>query len=103
MADADLEMLNSLLEGHLEELSDVEVEAFADMRFCLKMGHYSNLSVKQRGWVVSTYERLVPQYENMVSRGLVPQGTPSPESRALDEMLAKPKVLRPPTKRKDGE
>lgn len=99
----DLKVLDELLERHLEELSDVEVEAFADMRFCLKMGSYTYLSAKQREWVQAVRERIIPQYANLVSRGLVAPGTPSPESRALDEMLAKPKVLRPPTKKRDDD
>lgn len=98
----DLDVLNELLEKHADELSEREVEAFAGMRFCLRTTAAS-LTQKQSEWLHAVHERIVPQYANLVSRGLVPQGTPSPESRALDEMLAKPKVLKPPPKRRDDE
>jgi hypothetical protein len=105
--EKDLEMLAELLEKHLEELSDVEVEAFADMRLTLKLygttehSRFRELTEKQREWVTRVRERIVPQYANLVSRGLAAKGDPTPESRALDAMLAKPKVLRPPPKKRE--
>lgn len=93
----DLDMLNELLEKHLEELSDVEVEAFADMRFCLKMVAQSALTKKQREWVTAVQKRIVPQYENLVSNGLVPRGREVPTPPALQNLPKRP----PPRKRDD--
>lgn len=110
--ESDLKMINELIgdpftrgPSHAPEMTDVEVNAFAGMRFDLTAYHddyrQEQLTDKQRSWVKSVYERIVPQYANLVSRGLVPKGTPTAESKALDAMLAKPKVLRPPPRRRD--
>lgn|GEM_PF-4376831 len=103
----DLAMLGELLGEHAGELSDTEVEAFAGMRFDLTSGlrgeRFEQLTEKQRSWVKSVHERLVPQYANLVSQGLVPRGTPTAESRALDAMLAGPKVTKPPPRRQPCE
>lgn len=104
-------MLNELIGDPLvrgasraSEMTDAEVEAFASMRFDMTAYHgdfrQEQLTEKQRSWVKSVYERVVPQYANLVSRGLVPKGTPTAESKALDAMLARPKVLRPPPRKK---
>jgi hypothetical protein len=97
---SDLNILGELLDKHADELTDRETEAFAGMRFDLKAGfdgpQFQQLTDKQRAWVVAVHDRIVPAYENLASRGLVPKGTPTAESRALDAMLAGPKVLRPP-------
>lgn len=103
---ADLAMVNELLEKHADELTDFETEAFAGMRFSLRVQfeeEHAILTPKQRAWVAEVRERIVPQYANLVSQGLVPKGTPTPESKALDAMLARPKVTRPPPRRKDDE
>lgn len=105
--DEDLELLNELLDHHADELTDWETEAFAGMRFDLTVGYegpqFHQLTDKQRAVVVSAHERIVPQYANLVSRGLVPKGTPTAESRALDAMLSGSKVLRPPRRKRDDE
>lgn len=105
----DLRLLGELLNDHAGELTDVETEAFAGMRFDLTAGYegpkFQQLTDRQRDWVTSVHQRLVPDYANLVSQGLVPKGTPTAESRALDAMLAGPKVARPPPRRRgdDGE
>ena len=103
--DDDLRMLATLLDDHLEELSEAEVEAFADMRFNMtayeKVGgqdHRRQLSAKQRQWVTSVHERLVPQYANLVSRGLVPRGREVPTPPVLQNLPKKP-----PPRRRDDE
>jgi hypothetical protein len=102
--ESDLSMLNELLEGHVEELTNVEAEAFASMRFDLTAGlrgeQFHQLTDKQRAWATAVYERVVPQYANLVSRGLVQRGRPTDESRALDAMLKRPIPARPPVRRK---
>jgi hypothetical protein len=81
--EADLSTLAELLDQHAGELTEPELEAFADMRFSLQAygdteipskGKYQQLTEKQRTWVTSVHERIVPQYANLVSRGLVPRG-----------------------------
>ena len=102
----DLAMVNELLNKHADELTDVETEAFAGMRFSLQVQfeeEHAILTPKQRAWVTAVRERIVPQYANLVSRGLVPKGTSTAESKALDAMLAAPKLVRPPLRRKDDE
>ena len=106
--ETDLQMLNELLDKHIEELAEREAEAFADMRWDLTAyagtsNHHEQLTPAQRQWVTVAHERLVPKYANLVSRGLVPRGTPTAESRALDAMLAAPKVLRPPPRKQPCE
>ena len=104
--DEDLGMLDELLTKHADELTDWETEAFAGMRFDLTAGYegpqFHQLTDKQRACVVRAHERIVPVYANLVSPGLVPKGSPTTESRALDAMLAGPKVTKPPTRRRDG-
>ena len=101
---ADLELLNELLNKHTGELTEWETEAFAGMRFDLTAGfegpQFHQLTDKQRACVVRAHERIVPAYANLVSRGLVPKGTPTAESKAYDAMMAGPKVLKPPGQRK---
>ena len=96
----DLHLLNELLDKCEDSMSTHVIEAFAGMRFDLTAGFrgpkFQQLTDKQRDWATGVRERIVPQYANMVSRGLVPNGTPTAESMALDAMLAKSKVLRPP-------
>lgn len=104
--EADLEMLADLIgdlfgpRTHLAELTSVEVDAFAGMRFDMTAYHddyrQEQLTDKQREWVARVHARVVPQYANLASRGLVPRGTPTQESKSLDAMLAGPKPLRPP-------
>ena len=77
--DDDLRMLDELLNNHADEITGVEVEAFASMRFDLKAYHRNarpleQLTDKQRLWLTSVHERIAPQYANLMSRGLVPRG-----------------------------
>jgi hypothetical protein len=92
--DTDLEMLNELLEKHADELTGDQVEAFAGMRFTLTAGFsgskYEQLTDKQRKWVTEIHEQLVPQYANLVSRGLVPRGKEVPDPPALAYRPTKP-------------
>jgi hypothetical protein len=67
--ETDLRMLRELLET---KLTDYEREAFSDMLEGLEQ--YHQLSEKQRVWVAQAYEKIHPQYENLVSSGKVPRG-----------------------------
>ncbi len=69
--DHDLRILGELLEN--TELRETEREAFADMKQAL-VDEYHQLTEKQRAWVMIRHGELFPQYENLVSRGLVPRG-----------------------------
>ena len=89
----DLRMLNALLNEHAHELSDAETEAFASMRYDLEL-HHDKLTEKQRTWVTATHERIVPQYANLVSRGLVPRGREVPTPPALQNLPKRPPVRR---------
>jgi hypothetical protein len=98
----DLKLLDELLNDHLGEMTDVEVEAFADMRLTLKLygttdqSRFRELTEKQREWVTRVHARIVPQYANLVSRGLVPRGREVPTPPALQNL---PK--RPPMKKRE--
>jgi hypothetical protein len=68
----DAEILNELLRH--EELSDKERDAFQDMRQRLAKSTGITLSVRQRGWLNETYEKLRPDLDqplNLVSSGQV--------------------------------
>ena len=95
--DADLELLNELLKDHFDELSDVETEAFAGMRFNLTAGfrgeQFQELTERQRAWATDVRERIVPQYANLVSRGLVPRGREVPTPPVLRVLPKKPPPL----------
>lgn len=64
MSDRDL--LNTVLEAALEDISDAEMAAFADM-----LAKGQSLSQKQRAWAESAARRVIP-----VSSGDVPRGRP---------------------------
>jgi hypothetical protein len=80
--DADLAMLTELLDQHADELSETELEAFAGMRFDLRAypadiaarHGFRDLTEKQRAWVTAVHQRIIPQYDNLVSSGLAPRG-----------------------------
>jgi hypothetical protein len=72
--DADLEMFSDLLDKHVGDLSEKELEAFLDMRFNLKDGGFREITEKQRAWLTAVHQRVIPQYANLVSQGLVPRG-----------------------------
>ena len=84
----DAELLAEVLE-HRSDLTDVEIETFTDMQ------SQSGLSPKQRAWVQRVHERLVPQYENLVSSGRVPRGKEVPTPEVLKVLPLRP----PPLKR----
>jgi hypothetical protein len=102
--DNDIRMLDELLDKHADELSERELEAFADMRFDLKaypadIGErfgFRELTEKQHEWVVSVHQRLIPDYANLVSQGLVPRGR-----EVASTVGALPK--RPPPRRRDND
>ena len=100
--DEDLRKLGELLTDHVGDLTDAEAEAFASMRFDLTAGlrgeQFHQLTEKQRHWVDVVYERFSPQYENLVSRGLVPRGREVLTPPVLQNL---PK--RPPPRRRDDE
>jgi hypothetical protein len=112
--ESDLKLLSELLDEHSDELTDWEAGAFADMRFDLQAyggivdgaatsRQYHQLTDKQRQVVVRVHERLGLDYVNLASSGTLAKGTPTTESRALDRMLAGPKVTKPPRRRGDDE
>ena len=68
--EPDIRMLNELLEN--SELREEEREAFLSMKEALD--RYHQLTDKQRAWAKLRHEALHPQYENLVSRGMVPRG-----------------------------
>lgn len=97
---ADLDLLNLLLDKHADSLTDVEVEAFAGMRFNLTAGlrgpQFLELTGKQREWAQDTHRRIVPVYENLVSRGLVPRGREVPTPPVLQNLPKCPPPLPKP-------
>lgn len=100
--DDDLRVLNELLGSGAPnaEMTDVEVEAFASMRFDLTAYHddyrQDQLTEKQRAWVTSVHKRLVPQYANLVSQGLVPRGREVPTPKVLQDLPKRPPPLPKP-------
>jgi hypothetical protein len=97
----DLRVLNELLNEHAEQLSEQETEAFASMRFDMtgySVGNRAELTDRQRAWVRGVYERIVPQYANLVSRGLVPRGKEVPTPLVLQNLPKRP----PPMPRPGG-
>src|SRR5580692_1750037 len=76
--DDDLQMLNELIDKHLHELTEREMEAFADMRWDLtayvgvRGPDLFQLKDKQREWLTNVHRRIIPRYENLVSRGAIP-------------------------------
>lgn len=96
---ADADLLNELLDEHAGELTDAETEAFSGMRVYLRdADHSAALSPKQRAWVTAVHERIVPEYQNLVSRGLVPRGREVPTPPVLQNLPKRP----PPLPKRDG-
>jgi|HubBroStandDraft_1064217.scaffolds.fasta_scaffold34287_1 hypothetical protein len=101
LRERDLEMLDALVDHHAHELTPWEADAFPSMRADLLAygtpeGRYK-LSDVQRASVKRAHERLVPEYENLVSRGLVPRGREVPTPAVLTHLPKKP-----PRRRTDG-
>lgn len=94
VSEEDLRLLNELLDDHVHELSGTEAEAFTDMR-CDLVGYdsgdgFRELTGPRRTWAKKVHERVVPQYENLVSRGLVPRGREVPTPAVLQRLPLKP-------------
>jgi hypothetical protein len=90
--ESDIKLLREVLSTSNDaERTAWETTAFRDMLTLLEDGERSVLSEKQRRRVVDAIERLKP-----LRAADVPKGIVTAESRALDAMLAAPKVLRPP-------
>ena len=78
--DDDLTMLNELLhDRYIDELTELEVEAFSSMRFDLNAYRgntthrsFEFLTDKQRSWLTGVHRRVIPQYVNLVSSGAIP-------------------------------
>jgi hypothetical protein len=98
--DEDLELLAELLDRHADNLTDVEVEKFASMRFDLTAGlrgeRFQQLTDAQRDWATAVRERVAPQYANLVSRGLVPRGREVPTPPVLRDLPKRPPPLPKP-------
>jgi hypothetical protein len=94
--DDDLGALAELLDRYADELTDAETEAFAGMRFNLTAGPRQQLTDKQRAWVLGVRERVVPQYANLVSQGLVPRGREVPTPPVLQNLPKRPPPLPEP-------
>ena len=91
-------LLGDLLDGHYDELTEWEQGAFADMRAYLAKGRGRKLSDSQRSSVRLAHKRVLPKYENLVSRGLVPRGREVPVPEVLRNLPKKP----PARRKKDG-
>ena len=91
----DLQRLKELLEND-QALTEWELEAFPSMLEALKSGQ-DELTTRQREFVVAAVERLdlEVEYENLVSSGRV---KPTGKEIAIN---AGPKVLKPPTRRRN--
>jgi hypothetical protein len=92
--EQELQQLEELLAQHGHNLTQVEAEAFSDMREALLAygandGRY-RLTENQRVWLQRVRERVVPQYENLVSNGLVPRGREVPTPAVLLNLPKKP-------------
>jgi hypothetical protein len=92
--DEDVRQLEELLRNHDHELSDHELEAFTAMRADLAAwgidGGFRELSEGRRRWLRLVMQRVVPHYENLVSRGLVPRGKEVPTPPVLQRLPMKP-------------
>ena len=96
------EVLDELIDGHSHEFTNWEADAFPSMRADLLAygtpeGRYK-LSDTQRASVERAHERLVPEYKNLVSDGLVPLGREVETPAVLQRLPMKPPVK----KRSDG-
>jgi len=88
--DDDLRMLDELLgapgKGYTNVMTEVEVKAFASMRWDLRayQGNTTHrafefLTEKQHAWLTAVHERVTGgSYENLASRGLVERGREVP-------------------------
>lgn len=103
--DADLQLLNELLNQHVDELNDVEVEAFADMRFGLQayggiLGpestsgrKFQELTADQRAWATRAHDRIVGKPSTRLTAGEIPRGREVPTPPVLRVLPKKPPPL----------
>ena len=86
-----IRLLKVLLEEYSADLTEWEVGAFTDMAANYEdNGHW--LSVVQVNKVKEVYDRVAPQYENLVSSGQVPRGkeVPTPDVLKRENLPLKP-------------
>jgi hypothetical protein len=96
--DADLRLLAELLDGHADELTATEVEAFAGMRCDLTMypadirerAHFDELTPKQRAWVTGVHERIVGKPLTRLTAGEIPRGREVPTPPVLQHLPKRP-------------
>jgi len=103
--DNDIQLLDELLTRHADELTDVEAEAFASMRFDLKayggiLGpesasgrRFQQLTRDQRAWVMSAHERIVGKPLTRLTAGEVPRGREVSLPPVLQYLPKKPPPL----------
>ncbi len=101
--DEDLRMLAEVLahaDAHEDDdcqlVSDKARKAFQDMAARLKRLPSAELFDKQRKWLAGVYERVTgePQYENLVSSGLVPRGREVETPAVLRHLPKRPPMAR---------
>jgi len=105
---SDLTLLNELLNSHVDELTDVEMEAFASMRFDLQayggiLGpesasgrRFQQLTADQRVWVMSAHERIVGKPSTRLTAGEIPRGREVPLPPVLQNLPRRPPPLPKP-------
>ena len=98
----DLKMLDELLDEHLDELTTRQMEAFSDMRLGLRTYPTGNLNDKQREWLTNVHRQIIPQYENMVSQGLI-QAPKKPGERGYVALMVGTLAKKPPPLPKEPE
>jgi hypothetical protein len=103
--DADLALLRELLDEHSGELTDAEVEAFADMRFDLQayggiLGpesasgrKFQQLTTDQRAWATRVRERVVGPAPTRLTAGEIPRGREVPTPVVLRDLPKRPPPL----------
>jgi hypothetical protein len=91
-----------LLDKHPDELTDVELEAFAEMRFDLQayggiLGpesasgrRFQQLTDKQRAWAVGAHERIAGKPSTRLTAGEVPRGREVPLPPVLQHLPKRP-------------
>lgn len=84
----DVHLLQRLLTDC--QLSDREIEAFAEMRDYVSQDSARALSKKQRDWAKAVYDRHNPVYENLVSSGKVPNRSSVPTPEVLKNLPLRP-------------
>jgi hypothetical protein len=103
--EEDLKMLRDILAASPNEEEELRFNArvFREWLESLEARKMYALSTKQRAWLRDSFEKVIgtPQYENLVSRGLVPRGREVPLPPVLDPRYLPKKP--PPRRRNDDE